>query len=255
MYFNKKTKIVLSLATNPGTNGSIIYNNLFNLYKLNFIYLPREIKTIKQFNEIINFIKKNSLNFLGCSISMPFKEKAFFLSDKKHSSASNTKSANTLIVKKNNLIAYNTDFLAINLIFKNLYLNNKIILILGAGGLSKSFLYYFKNKSKNIYIYNRSNVRFKSLSKVNSKFTKIELKNLKKIKPNIVINTIPLSDENKIFNNINFDILEILFDSILTKKSSALIKKVKNKRIKIFDGFNLFKEQNKIQKKLYLDAL
>lgn len=255
MYFNKNTKLAFSLSNNPGINGSKVYNNLFCLDKFNFIYLPREVKTKKKFKEIISIIKKNPLNFLGCSVSMPFKEEACLLSDKKHSSSSGTKSANTLILNQKKLIAFNTDFLAIELILKPFNFFDKDVLILGAGGLSKSFAFYFKNRSNNLFIYNRSKHRFKSLININNNFTKVNLNSLNKLKPNIIINTIPLSNQNEIFNNINFEKIEILFDCILTKKKSALIKKIKNKKIKVFNGLSLFNEQNRIQKMLYLNAL
>ena len=67
---NNKTKLCISLSAFPGNTGSRLHNSSYNLLNLNYIYLPLKCKSTSK----ASFIIKN-LEFKGCSLSMPFKQK------------------------------------------------------------------------------------------------------------------------------------------------------------------------------------
>lgn len=143
MVLDTKTKIYLSISNNPSVRGSEYYNNLFKKNKINSIYLPLKITNKKDFHKLFLFIKNNTINFGGASISMPFKEYVIKYLDLKHKSVIESLNANTVLFKKK-IIGLNTDFMAIKSIKEFNKINN--IILIGAGALAKSFFKSFKKK-------------------------------------------------------------------------------------------------------------
>lgn len=253
---DKNTKLFFSLSSNPGIKGSETYNSIFAKKKKNSIYIPIKINSPADFNIFMSFLKCDILNFGGCSVSMPFKELAYKNVDQHNSSAKKTYNVNTIIKKGDKFVGYNTDYIAISRIMKN-YKNIDIsnILILGAGALSKSFISYFSKKKINLYVYNRDKKRLKSLNNfnINSKFT--SKSGLLRLSPNMIINTIPISSKHYLFDSINLDNAKLVFDCILNKKETYLVKLSKKKSLKFIDGEDLYFYQNKYQRELYLNEL
>ena len=142
-FLNLKTKIFFSISNNPSDRGSKFYNKYFK--KRNYIYLPLKIKNKVIFKKIIEFFKKKIINFGGASISMPYKEEIIKYVDKKDFTVRISKNANTVILKKNKLIAFNTDYLAAKKIAKKNKSNN--IVLIGAGALATTFLSILKKKT------------------------------------------------------------------------------------------------------------
>ena len=68
---NKETKICISVSKKPGNTGSLLHNTSYKILKLNYLYIPLKAEKIE---DVFGLIK--SLNVEGCSLSMPFKEKA-----------------------------------------------------------------------------------------------------------------------------------------------------------------------------------
>mgnify|MGYP001193883105 CR=1 FL=1 len=74
---NNKTLLCISLASFPGNTGSNLHNSGYKILGLNYIYLP--IKCSNH-NNALNIIK--NLEFKGCSLSMPLKQKLLNSLDK-----------------------------------------------------------------------------------------------------------------------------------------------------------------------------
>ena len=53
---NKDTKKFISMSINPGNTGANLHNRLFQIYKLNNIYIPLKISTIKQAKQILKIL-------------------------------------------------------------------------------------------------------------------------------------------------------------------------------------------------------
>jgi len=92
---NKNTKLFISMAINPGNTGAILHNSLFKIYKLNNIYLPLKVKNFYQAKKLLT-----NLDFNGCSLSMPYKEKLIKFIDKLDTNAKKIGSINTVLRKK-----------------------------------------------------------------------------------------------------------------------------------------------------------
>ena len=94
---NKDTEKFISMAINPGNTGAKLHNTLFRLFKLNKIYIPLKVNSNKQAKQILK-----NFDFIGCSLSMPFKESLISLVDRLDYNAKKIRSINTILKKKIN---------------------------------------------------------------------------------------------------------------------------------------------------------
>ena len=246
-FLNLKTKIFFSISSNPSNRGSKFYNKY--LKKKNYIYLPLKVKNKFMFKKIIAIFKKKIINFGGASISMPYKEEITKYVDKKDFTVRISKNANTIILKKNKLIAFNTDYLAAKKIAKKIKSNS--IILVGAGALAITFLSILKKK--NIYIYNRSKKR---ITKLKSKFIKVkkfDLNKINKIKNFSIINATPSINKIKIYNYLNFNKARLIVDCVISSKMTFLEKAAKKFSINYINGNYFYDLQRSFQKKIYLN--
>ena len=185
---NKETKIFISMALNPGNTGSILHNSLFKILNLNSIYLPLKVKSLNQAKKILK-----SFNFVGCSISMPYKEKLFKFVNKLDVNAKKIGSINTILRKKNKLIGFNTDYYASKEIFKKQNLSKKSkILVLGCGGVARAIIQSLIDlKYKKIFVCTINKNKFENLKNKNIvKNVSWNMRN--KMTYDILINATPL---------------------------------------------------------------
>ena len=246
-FLNLKTKIFFSISNNPSNRGSKFYNKYF--IKKNYIYLPLKITNKIMFKNIIKFFKKKIINFGGASISMPYKEEITKYVDKRDFTVQISKNANTIILKKKKLIAFNTDYLAAKKIVKSIKSNN--IILIGAGALAITFLSTLKKKK--IYIYNRSKKR---IAKLKNKFTKIKKfdpDKINKIKNFIVINATPSTNKIKIYNYLNFNKARLIVDCVISSKTTFLRRIAKKFSVNYVNGNYFYELQRSFQKKIYLN--
>jgi shikimate 5-dehydrogenase len=244
-FLNLKTKIFFSVSNNPSNRGSKFYNKYF--IKKNYIYLPLKIKNNIMFKNLINFLKKKIINFGGASISMPYKEEITKYVDEKDLTVQISKNANTIILKKKKLIAFNTDYLAAKKIAKRIKSNN--IILIGAGALALTFLSILKKK--NIYIYNRSKKRIARLKSKFIKVKKFDLNKINKIKNFIIINATPSINNIKIYNCLNFNKARLIVDCVISSKITFLEKVSKKFSINYISGNNFYDLQRSFQKKIF----
>ena len=148
-----------------------LHNYWFNINKIDAVYEKKLINE-KEIKGIVKKIKMGEIN--GANVTVPFKNAVVPFLDRLTLEANITKSVNTISLEGNEVVGYNTDVagfeLAIRYIKYNL--NNKKVLIIGAGGVVSSIIYSLqKMKVKEIYIMNRT--------KENAQKIKEEFKNIK----------------------------------------------------------------------------
>lgn len=228
---NNRSKLYISISSNPGNTGSYFHNTLFKKFNLNNIYIPCKIKNA-------NIIKKVLLNFQisGCSVSMPFKKKITKFLDKKDKTVKITSNTNTILLRKNKLIGFNTDYIASKMILKKIVVK-KNILLLGDGAVAKTIYIALKNlKFNNVYLCSRKK-RYNDWKL--TKNTKILHWNDRENHiSNFLINATPIGMKKK----DNFPISEnkvklfkIIFDLVINDKN--ILKKYADKyKIKYIGG-------------------
>ncbi|MDB4231328.1 hypothetical protein N9807_01030 [Candidatus Pelagibacter sp.] len=238
---NNKTLLCISLASFPGNTGSKLHNSGYKILNLNYIYLP--IKCA-DYNKALNIIK--NLEFKGCSLSMPLKQKLLNNLDELDIISKKTGSVNTILRKKNKLYGFNTDYYALHRLLKEKKLNikNSKILILGNGGVARTSYEVVKDlRFKTVYLSSRNLKKYKGwkLKKTN-KLIVWKKRNL--TNANILINATPIGMKNVSIEKIPVSISSLkkfhkIIDFTVNEKKNNLEKKATELKIDYTSGYKL----------------
>ena len=179
-------------------------------------------------NEIENFlfkIKNQEIN--GCNVTVPYKKKVIPFLDKLSLEAEQTQSVNTIRFHNNNLIGHNTDIIGFEkaMIKLDYKVQDKKILILGAGGVVPSIIYALnKMKASKITISNRTNKKAEDLK---SKFDKVNVARWGETPDfDIIINatSLGLNDETINLNTSNIGQGKLFYDVIYNPNKTNFLK-------------------------------
>ena len=184
----------------------------------------------------------------GANVTIPFKEEAYNFSDSHDISAKECGCANTLVLRDNDIKAFNTDGIGFinDLKKKNILLADKHILILGAGGSAKSIINSLSKHSMG-----QLSILTRTTKKANDLIDKYnESIDISHYKDNsiydIVINTTPISlSKNDIpFPKNIFKPSSISYDLFYSKtKTSFQDWSIANGADKTYDGLGMLIEQ------------
>ncbi len=233
MIIRGTTKIIGLAGKNISHSLSpIIHNYLISHYKLDALYVVFDFK--KNFHNFYNFLKTTN-NFLGCNVTIPFKEDAYKLADKIICNIKNIGAVNTLKLVENKVLAYNTDIDGILHTFKNVLnfdFKNKNIIIFGSGGTCKTLVQILKNHVSGITIVSRNKKNIENMlsEKVKWKEFKNNINCLTFYDADMIINATPLGINGELIN-INWDILKkdiAIFDLIYLETPLILNAKKRN---------------------------
>lgn len=240
---NYKTKI-FALLGYPSTNscGHIFHNDYFTGHNINGVYvrLPVAPCELKEFLTLAKNI------FSGFSVTMPHKETIINYLDQLSPDAKAIKAVNTILIKNNKLIGYNTDAPgALDAIENTIKVCNKKILILGAGGAARAICYEALKRGGLVHIYNRTFARATKLAK---ELNTTAIASLDGCTYDILINTTPIGMEGQYPNDLPINeshILanEIVFDAISRPKITKLLEIAKSKNCNIISGYDMYVNQ------------
>lgn len=158
---------------------------------------------------------------------MPYKEKVISYLDKISNEAQAIKSVNTILNSNKKLIGFNTDYDAVLFALKKLKLSkNTKVMLLGFGGMAKTFLEGLKNLNlQNVYVATRKPLKSKKINFIRWKERQL-------IKPDLLINATPIGMNNrnsdsiinlKKENNLNY-LIDVVSNPINTKITQKAIK-------------------------------
>ena len=195
-------------------------------------YVNFDLREIEDFNNIEIF-KINGLN-----VTIPYKEKIITYLDEIDKAASKIGAVNTILIKDNKLIGYNTDYIGFIESFKN-NLNFKNALILGTGGASKAIQYALNIKNINFDIGSRKN---------NKKYISYDLINEKIKDYDLIINTTPLGTFPDVSKKpkINYNLINenhFCYDLIYNPEKTSFLKECEKKGARIMNGLEMLKSQ------------
>lgn len=153
MEINGKTKIT-GIFGYPveHTLSPAMHNAAFEHLSLDYCYMPFSVRPEFLGNAVMAI---RALNLRGVNITVPHKEKVMPFLDKVDNEASFIGAVNTIVNSDGVLTGYNTDgrgFME-SLAEAEIAVGNKTILILGAGGASKSISYYLSAKAAKLFIF------------------------------------------------------------------------------------------------------
>ena len=234
----------------------ILHEYWFKKYNIeaNYSFLNLDEKNLK---DVVKKVKARELN--GINITLPFKQKIIPFVDQLINDAKFTNSVNTIFLNEDNiLIGENTDVFGLQAAYLKEITNaeNKNALIIGAGGVSPSVVFSLqKSKIKNISIVNRTHEKAIFLKKKFNFLSILEWKNLQQEISHfdIIINATSLGLKNGKDFEFNFENVKdnlIYIDTIYNPFETKTLKFLKEKKIKTFNGLDMFIYQG--QKSFYL---
>ena len=201
-----------------------LHNHWLKQNNINAIYEKIKLEE----NEIEDFflkIKKQEIS--GCNVTVPFKKTVIPFLDKLSSEAEQTQSVNTISFYNNNLIGHNTDVAGFEkaIIKLNYKVQNKKILILGAGGVVPSIIYVLnKMKASKITVSNRT---YKKAENLKFQFDKINIVKWGEVPDfDIIINATSLGLNNETINvdTSNFGQGKLFYDVIYNPNETNFLK-------------------------------
>ena len=206
MKINSMTKII-GLLGHPVKHSFSpeIHNYLFNKYNQNNVYCCFDV-VHEKLEEIVQSIK--TLDMGGCNVTIPHKVDIIKYLDEIDNNASLIGAVNTIKNYNGKLKGFNTDGLGFvkSILDKGYTLDNKKIIILGAGGACRSIAIELASRGVlSIDIRNRSiNKALEIADIINKNFTSKALCSTKSIdeeglsKVDILINTTPIGMESEL---------------------------------------------------------
>lgn len=181
------------------TYSPLLHNTAFNVLKINGTYYPMRVRPA-DFGTIISSLK--TLGITGVNITNPYKEEVLKYLDDIDEQANSIGAVNTILIKANKIIGFNTDFYGFerSLSEHNINLGNKTVLLIGAGGVARPCAFVLKDVGvKKLFITNRTiNKTEKILSICEGEVIGFEqIKKLAKY-VDVVINATSIDLQNKI---------------------------------------------------------
>lgn len=131
---DKDTVLCISLAARPGNHGNRFHNHLYDQLGLNFLYQSFSSSDIGA-----TIAGVRSLGIRGVSVSMPYKESCIEHLDALDPSAAAIDSVNTIVHDDGVLTGYNTDYLAVRELVRDVPGDLRFALR-GSGGMAKAVL-------------------------------------------------------------------------------------------------------------------
>ena len=179
-----------------------------------------------QLEQFVLKVKDNKIN--GINVTVPFKRTIIPYLDQLSAEARITQSVNTIYQKNNKIIGHNTDIFGFQTSIEKIEydLNNKEVLILGAGGVVPSIIFsLIKMKVSKIKVCNRTKEKVKNLKKL---FRDIEIIEWGEI-PNfdMIINATSLGLKKEDNLNLDFSLIsenKFFYDVIYNPSETNFLK-------------------------------
>ena len=179
-----------------------------------------------ELKHLVSQVKEKKIE--GINVTVPFKKAVIPFLDELSDEAEKTQSVNTIYLNNNKTIGHNTDIVGFETSIKksNYDLNNKEVLILGAGGVVPSIIFaLIKMKVSKIKISNRTKQNAENLKKLFKDIEIVEWGELPYFDMIINATSLGLKKEDKI--NLDFSSIsknKFFYDVIYNPKETNFLK-------------------------------
>tara|TARA_B100000579_G_scaffold20096_1_gene14150 strand:+ start:1126 stop:1917 length:792 start_codon:yes stop_codon:yes gene_type:complete len=205
-----------------------LHNYWFKKNNINAVYDKKEINE-KDIESIVSEARGEKIN--GINVTVPFKKIVIPFVDELSPEANESQSVNTIYLQNGKLIGHNTDISGFELSIKysKYDLKNKIVFILGAGGVVPSIIIALKKmKTAKIIISNRSKNKAEELKNM---FNELELIEWGET-PNfdMIINATSIGLKNEDGIKLDYSQIEpnkFFYDVIYNPKETIFLKRAK----------------------------
>ncbi len=191
---------------------------------------------------VVSFFAKKIFQYRGLNVTIPYKERVIHLLDSLNDTAKNVGAVNTILVKNNKLIGYNTDVYGFTKALEP-YLNPDIkkALVLGTGGAAKAVAYALKKLQIEPHFVSRATKHPKIIT-YNSLDKQCVLNHL------LVVNCTPLGTFPKIQQapDIPYQYLtknHVVFDLVYNPKETLFMHLAKENGAVVSNGMKMLQEQ------------
>ena len=218
-----------------------LHNFWFKKNNINAIYDKKKTKE-EDIKDIILDIKNEKI--AGINVTVPFKKIVVSFVDELSLEASKTQSVNTVYKENNKIIGHNTDTTGFELALRKVNFNvkEKIVFVLGAGGVCPSIILCLKKLGvSKIFLSNRTKKKAEEINKI---FNDLEILDWGTV-PNfdMIINTTSLGLNDNDAINLDYEKIgsnKFFYDVIYHPKQTEFLKKAKQFGNKIENGKMMF---------------
>jgi len=205
-----------------------LHNYWFRENNIKAIYDKKEINE-KEIKSIISDIKNEKIS--GINVTVPFKKSVIQFMDELSPESSESQSVNTIYFQSGKLVGHNTDISGFELGIKysKYDVKNKIVFILGAGGVVSSIIIALKKMgAEKIIISNRTKSKAEDLKSI---FNKLEIIDWGET-PNfdMIINATSIGLKNEDGIKLDYSKIEpnkFFYDVIYNPKETIFLKRAK----------------------------
>lgn len=262
---NDKTGLIgLIGGDTKKTLSPFIHNKTLKILNKNYTYLAFEAKN--NLDKVIQGFRY--INIKGLNITIPYKEEIINYVDELDEISTMIKSINTIKFDNGKIKGFNTDGLGfyMSLKEKNIDIENKNILIIGAGGAARGIAFALSFKANlNIDIVNRTYKRAKNLAldleynfeNKNCEFKAKYFDDIDNSKYDIVINTTSVGMyPNEVKSPIiikGFKSTCLFCDIVYKPHNTMFLKDAKEKGFEIVYGVNMLIYQALLAQEIWFD--
>lgn len=237
MIITNKTKLNLVIGRPlVHSQSPLLHNFLYKLLGINAVLLAQAHTDLTL---LINLIKELPIKLTA--VTMPYKERVIKYLDAASSEVAALKAVNTIINKDNKLHGYNTDIDGIAFALRNIELEGKSILILGAGGAARALGYYLKNNNAKLFWLNRTKKKAAELANL---FGGDVITNAEQIRSNVIINatSIGMLPNHNIspLPDYQFEQDQVVFDMVYNPVKTQMLKSAMKGKAHTISGINMF---------------
>lgn len=189
------------------------------------------------------------------AVTMPHKQTLIPLLDSVSDDAREIGSVNTILNRDGKLSGFNTDLTGIAAALKNVAVEGKNVLIIGAGGVAQPIAYHLRKQGAKIFCNNRDNGQAVTLCK---KFEGevIDADKIKGMSFDLIVNATPIGMPPNIeMSPVPKSIIRpgtVVFDVIYTPLETKLLRDAREQGARTISGLTMFVEQALEQERLWL---
>ena len=202
-----------------------LHNYWIKKNNINAIYEKQKLKE-DDLKDLISQIRNKKIN--GINVTVPYKKLIIPFLDELTYEAEKTQSVNTIYLNFNKVIGHNTDISGFEISIKKLKfdLQNKNVLILGAGGVVPSIIFALnKMKVSKITISNRTKEKAENLKNLVKNLNVVDWGNLPDF--DLIINATSLGLKKEDMMNLDFSVIgknKMFYDVIYNPKETNFLK-------------------------------
>jgi shikimate dehydrogenase len=236
---NSKTQLNMVIG-NPltHTQSPLLHNMVYSMLNCNAVLLAHATDNLSLTMQALKTLRTGLI-----AVTIPFKSDILRFLDNISSEVEILKVANTVICRNEKLFGYNTDIDGIAYALRDVTLDHKTVLILGAGGASQPLAFFLKKNNANILWLNRT--KDKVIPLIDQWGGQcVDHETIQSEDIHLIVNTTPLGMFPEIHHSplphYSFRSDQTVFDMVYNPLETTLLKKARNAGATCISGIDMF---------------